>query len=307
MLVPVAGRPEPLAELYEELAAGVQPACDRFEFVFVVGPAFAELAAPLAPLAARGEPIRVVQVGQAMSETALLRAGVPHCGGAIILIVPARRRIESAALGKLIHAVQAGADIAVARRWPRRDSLIHRVQARLFHALVARVAGGTTDTVSDVASGVRAMRRDLLERIPLYGEFARFLPVLARRDGYSVAEVPAAQHLTGDRTGSQSPLSYLRLLFDLLALFFLLRFTEKPLRFFGLVGAAIGLPGAAVLALVTVQRLAGRGMADRPLLLFGVLFVVLGIQMIALGLIGEIIVHLHAAQRPLYRLREPDR
>jgi hypothetical protein len=90
--------------------------------------------------------------------------------------------------------------------------------------------------------------------------------------------------------------------FDLFGLFFLVRFTEKPLRFFGLVGSGVALPGATILGVVLAQRLAGQGIADRPLLLLGVLLLVLGVQAIALGLIGEIIVHVNAPQRPTYRI-----
>ncbi len=304
ILVPVSYRAAPLAELYEEIIAGVRGACDGFEFVFVVEPPFLELTTPLAQLAAQGEPIRVLTVGQALGETALLRVGVPHCRGSIILTVPSYHRVEMAALGKLIDAVRAGADLAVARRWPRRDSWINRAHTRLFHALVARLVGRTTQRLNDVACGVRAMRRELFDQIPLYGDSALFLPFLALHDGYSVKEVPAPQHAKDQRSKRRPPGLYLRRVFDLLGLFFLLRFTEKPLRFFGSVGTAVVLPGAVILTVLFVQRLAGQGIADRPLLLLGVLFIVLGIQAIALGLIGEIIVHLHAAQRPMYRLRD---
>jgi hypothetical protein len=94
----------------------------------------------------------------------------------------------------------------------------------------------------------------------------------------------------------------LRRIIDLLGLFFLLRFTEKPLRFFGLLGSLLATVGGGVLAVLLYQRLHGQGIADRPLLLLGVLLLVLGIQAVALGLVGEIIVHLHASGRRGYRL-----
>lgn len=303
VLVLVDERPADLVELYKELAAGVRAVCDGYEVVFVVEPAFADVASALRELAARREPVRVVTVGQALGEGSLLRVGAQHCRGSIIVTVPAARRVETAVIAKLIDAVENGVDLAVARRWPRHDSWIVRAQTRLFNSVVARVVGNGTKTISDLACGVRAMRRDLLDRILLYGDLALFLPLLAARDGYSVMEIPAPQHTANQQARLRSPALYLRRVFDLLGLFFFLRFTEKPLRFFGLMGSAIAVPGAVILATVVVQRLAGQGIADRPLLLVGVLFLVLGIQSIALGLLGEIIVHLHAGQRPAYRLR----
>ena len=103
-----------------------------------------------------------------------------------------------------------------------------------------------------------------------------------------------------------SPGVYLRRLIDVMGLLFLLRFTDKPLRLFGLVGSVVTLGGAAILGVIFVQRLAGQGAADRPLLLLGVLLLTLGIQAIALGLIGEMIVHLNAPRRRAYRLRPPE-
>jgi hypothetical protein len=161
---------------------------------------------------------------------------------------------------------------------------------------------GRGQKIHDVASGVRAMRPEVLERVPLYGDFARFLPLFAVRDGFSVVEVPVPQHERDVRARLYRPGTYLRRLVDLLGLFFLLRFTEKPLRFFGMLGSLLSLAGGLILAVLSLQRLAGQGIADRPLLLLGVLLVVLGVQAIALGLIGEIIVHLGAAQRPTYRV-----
>jgi hypothetical protein len=303
VLVPVTYRAEPLAELYEEIVSGVRGACDRFEFVFLVEPPFLESTTPLVQLAVGGEPIRVLTLGQELGETALLRAGVPHCRGSIVLTVPSYRRVETAGLAGLIDAVRAGADLAVARRWPRRDSWLSRTHTRVFHALAARVVGRTTQRINDVACGVRALRPALLDHIPLYGDFALFLPFLALHHGYSVKEVPVPQHGADRQTKRHPPGLYLRRVFDLLGLFFLLRFTERPLRFFGSAGTALVLPGAVILTVLLVQRLAGTsGIANRPLLLLGVLLVVLGVQAIALGLIGEIIVHLHAAERPMYRL-----
>jgi hypothetical protein len=100
-----------------------------------------------------------------------------------------------------------------------------------------------------------------------------------------------------------SPGVYLRRLIDVVGLLFLLKFTDKPLRFFGLIGSLLSGLGAILLAVLFFQRLAGESLANRPLLLLAVLFMVLGIQSVALGLIGEMIVHLTASQRRRYRLR----
>ncbi len=159
----------------------------------------------------------------------------------------------------------------------------------------------------DAACGVRVMRREVLEELPLYGDFARFLPLLALHGGYRVEELASPQHPLNRRPRVYGPGVYVRRLVDVLGLFFLLRFTDKPLRFFGLVGAALSGVGGLLLLLLFAQRVTGSPISQRPLLLLGVLFLTLGMQAIALGLIGEIVVHFNASKRRGYRLRPPDR
>jgi hypothetical protein len=299
VIVPVSERPEPLDELYQEYAAPLRAAGRSYEFVFVAEPYFDGLTAPLHELASRGEPIRVLVVGQAVGEAALLKLAADQCRAPIVVTLPSYRRVDAAAILPLIERVEGGADLVVARRWPRRDGWINQAQNRAFHALLRFTARGT---LHDIASGVRAMRREVLQEIPLYGDFFRFLPLLALREGYQVEEVDAAQHPRDIRRRFYGPGVYLRRLLDVFGLYFLLRFTEKPLRFFGLLGSVLSLVGGLLLLVLLVQRIEGVGIANRPLLLLGVLLVVLGVQAVALGLIGEIIVHLHAPHRRPYRL-----
>ena len=304
VIVPVTERPEPLVDLYREYAAPLRALGRSYEFLFVAEPWCSELTNPLQDLIAQGEPVRVLQVAQTTGEASLLKLAVAHCNGPIVLTLPAYQRVEASGIVELIASVDQGADLAVARRWPRRDPWVNRLQSRLFHALLRRVG---SSKVHDVACGVRAMRREVLQQVALYGDFFRFFPVLALRDGYVVVEVPVPQHQRDRTRRVYGPGTYLRRFIDIVGLVFLLRFTEKPLRFFGLIGSLSAIAGVVVLAVVTVQRFGGRGIADRPLLLLGALLLVLGVQAIALGLIGEIIVYLSASQRPSYRVAKEEK
>ena len=271
VIVPVTERPEELAGLFREYAKPLRGLARSYEFLFVVEPWFRGMTEPLRELASGGEPVRVLQAAQAMGETALLKIGAAQCGAPIVVILPAYRRVKASALTDLIERVERGADVALARRWPRRDSWVNRLQSRVFHALLGGLTGGK---IHDVACGVRAVRRDVLLQLPLYGDFLRFLPILALREGYRVEEACAPQHRRDTSTRVYGPGVYLRRIADVLGLFFLLRFTEKPLRFFGLLGSALAMVGGGVLLVLFVQRLAGQGIADRPLLLLGVLSLV---------------------------------
>ncbi|MGH7719102.1 MAG: glycosyltransferase [Gemmatimonadaceae bacterium] len=299
VIVTVTERPEPLVALYREYAEPLRATGLSFEFIFVAQPFFPTFTAALAALPAT-EPVQVFTMGRSVGETALLRLGMSHARGRTILTLPAYRQVEPSALPAVLQQVHQGVDLAVARRWPRRDALVNRIQNRAFHAVLG---GLLTDRIHDVACGVRAMRREVLQSIPLYGDFARFLPLLALYNGFTVAEVASPQHGNDRRSRVYSPGVYLRRAIDILGLAFLLRFTEKPLRFFGLVGATVSAIGAGLLIMLFVQRVGGQGIADRPLLLLAVLLLTLGMQAIALGLIGEMIVHFNAPGRRSYRIK----
>lgn len=302
VLVPVTERPSPLREIYREFSRPLTRDGLTFEFIFLVEGFNAPLTGGLRELQAAGEPIRIAQVSQSVGETGLLRAGAEMARYDVLLTLPAYPRVVADHLPEVIRPVMAGeVQICVARRWPRRDSWLNRLQNRGFHFLVSPVGGGR---VSDVACGVQAMRKELLEALPLYGDFHRFLPLLALREGYSLKEVDTAQHESDRRPRIYPPGIYLRRILDVLGLYFLVRFTEKPLRFFGLIGSVSGLIGTVILISVGVDRFAGQPIADRPMLLLGTLLVVLGVQAVALGLVGEIIVHVNAPHRRAYRIAE---
>ena len=301
VIVPVTERPHDLAWLYRTYSAELATANRPFEFVFVGEPWTRPLFDALAPLVEGGAPIRVLEVGQSVGEAALLDAAASACTSPILVTLPAYPRVQPGALEELVTLVEAGdVDMASAARVVGGASVVNRVQHRLFHWVLGRMGGGG---FRDVASGVRAMRRAILSELPLYGDLFRFLPVLARREGFEVVEHEVEEHPEDRRARVYAPGVYLRRGIDLLGLFFILRFTHKPLRFFGLVGSLFALGGAVILGVLFVQRVGGRGIADRPLLLLGALLLVLGVQALAMGLIGEIIVHLSASHRRTYRLR----
>lgn len=302
VILPVSERPCPLDEIYREFAPAVATLGMPYEFIFVISPWGRELAARLRPLIEEGEPVRVVEVGLRASEASMLVAAAARAKGEILVTLPPYYRVRPEAIVTLVQRVHSGdVDMATGRRSRGGDAWFNRMQNRVFHFLLNLGIGGG---FHDVASGVRAFRTELLDEIALYGDFFRFLPILASAEGYRVEELEVPQHEKDQRRRVYAPGVYYRRLLDLLGVYFLARFTQKPLRFFGLIGSVFGLAGAIILVLLFVQRLMGEGIADRPLLLLGVLLFVLGVQAIAIGLVGEIIVHFGATKGRLYRVRD---
>jgi hypothetical protein len=301
-VVVVSERTEPFAEFYREYAEPLRAAGIPFEFIVVVPANRRRLLDPLIPLREEGEPIVLFEAARFVGEAALLRSVLQHARGEVVVVLAAYRRVAASAIPELLRAIDAGADLVVAQRSATGEALANRVQRRMVHAIIRALVGGS---FRDLGSGVRAYRREVLNELPLYGEFSRFLPLFAIREGFRVQEIEVAQHPADQKTRIYSPGIYLRRLLDLLTVSFLIRFREKPIRFFGLLGGGVSLSGLVILAILGAQRLGGQPLADRPMLLVGVLLFVLGVQGLALGLIGEIIVHAGAKRRTVYRLSPP--
>lgn len=302
ILIALHERTEGLADIIRQGVAALQAAGRVVEVVSVVEPGYDAEVELLVALRAAGMPVRILETAAAAGEAALVRAAVPYCRSDIVVTLPAYHRVELQGLAALVERVEAGADLAVARRWPRGDGRFARLRNAALHALLRLLLHAD---VRDVACGVRAFRRSLMADVPLIGDNARFFGVVARSLGYRVDEVALPQHPMDAHPGVRlGPGIYVRRLLDLLGLFFVMRFTQKPLRFFGLLGLPPAVVGAAIMAVLGWQRLQGQPLAGRPMLLAAVVLLVLGVQLLALGLVGEVIVFLNGPRSVTYRLRE---
>ena len=300
VVVPVVERADDVTELYGSFAAELDARGEEYEFVFVFDGGFTP-PAELVTLSQQRDTLRLLRFARTFGETAALRLGIERSRGDVILTLPAYFQVTPAGVGTLLAALTDEADLVVANRSPRIDSWLNRLQSVAFNRMIA---GVTDRRFHDIACGVRVMRRTVAEGLPLYGDLHRFIPALALREGYRVTEVAVPQHPGNARTRLYGPGVYARRLLDIAAFFFLAKFTEKPLRFFGLVGSGFFAAGAITSVVLVVARLQGQGIANRPLLLLAVLLLALGVQLLGLGLVGEIIVHLRAPHRRAYRVRE---
>jgi hypothetical protein len=163
----------------------------------------------------------------------------------------------------------------------------------------------TGNVYNDIGCSVRFFRRKILDEINLYGDLHRFLPILANKQGFKVKEIDIRQSSRDKHTRTYAVGIYLRRMIDLFTVFFLVKFTKKPLRFFGLTGTTILLTGLSISLYLIISRIFfDVGLSDRPLFLIGILFVVLGLQIFAIGLIGEILIFTHAKEIKEYNIDE---
>jgi glycosyltransferase involved in cell wall biosynthesis len=302
VVIAISERHDDLRELFLRYSREVSSTGLAHEFIFVVdGPDPRALEA-LKALKKDYPAIKAIALSRWFGEATALSAGFEKAGGKIILTLPAYLQVMPHEIHQVLaKLVENDQDIVVGWRHPRIDSWFNRVQSRLFHGLVRMLTG---TRFHDVSCGLRVMKRQVAEEIPLYGDLHRFFPVLADQRGFRIAEIPVRQSLNDAQRRVYRPGVYLRRLLDILTLYFLYKFTRKPLRFFGLLGSAIFGAGAILTAYLAVDRLLGVPLANRPLLILGVLWMVFGVQLFSIGLLGEIIIFTHAREVKDYQIRE---
>ena len=301
VIVPVGGRHGDARKLYAEYKAALAMLPIPSEILFVLDGPKPRFAGELEGLLAAGERFTVISLSRPFGGASALMAGVERAAGDAIVTLPAYQQIEAADIRKLIAGLDS-ADVAVAMRTPRAAGTFDRVRRTMFHGLVRWLTGLR---FNDLGCGARAVRRRVFDELDLYGEQHRFLPVIADRLGFRVAEVGVRQSAE-DRFGRiYRPREYARYALDLFSIFFLVRFTKRPLRFFGMVGATTFSVGALFVLYLCFERLMfDEKLADRPALLLAALLVVLGMQIFALGLLGELIIFTHARDMKDYRVEE---
>jgi glycosyltransferase involved in cell wall biosynthesis len=299
VVVPVVERVDDLTALFREYSTELRETGRSFEFIFVLDGAFRRLVDPLRELKRDNPEVRIVVMGRSFGEAAALKAGASQARGSVLMTLAPHFQVDGGGIRELLTQLDEGYDLVVTRRHPRIDSLFNRVQSRVFHDVIRLFIGSK---FKDMTCGSRAMRAEVFDDLHLYGDLHRFVPILAKRAGFKVKEVAVAQRKEDCRTRVFGLTVYLGRLLDILTLFFLTRFTRKPLRFFGTLGAASFGVGFVISAYLALYRLLGfGGIANRPLLLLGILMIVFGVQSISIGLVGEIVIFTHAREKE-YRI-----
>jgi len=302
VVIPISERHDDLRELYEDYARELSAAGQAYEMIFVLDRPDREALLALKALKKDYPAVTVITLSQWSGEATALTVGFEKAKGTAILTLPSYFQVEPDQIPALVQKlVEDQQDLVIGWRHPRIDAFFNRLQSWVFHGLV-RILTGTS--YHDVSCGFRIMKRSVAEEIQLYGDLHRFLPLLAHQRGFKIVELPVKQSLRDAGRRMRKPGIYLRRLLDLLTLFFLFKFTKKPLRFFGLVGSTIFGAGALLTAYLGVDRLLGVPLASRPLLVLSVLLMVFGVQLFSIGLLGEIIIFTHARAVKDYQTRE---
>ena len=277
--------------LHKAYKASLEASHLNYEFIYVVDGELPSVLEELNKLYKSGERIKVVKLGKWFGDATALQVGFEQSSGELILTLPSYKQVDEKDIPKLIQAINEK-DMIVTWRYPRVDGILNNFQSGVFNKLIKWIVGSD---FHDLKSVVKLFRREVLEKIYMYGDQDRFLPLLARKYGFKVEEIKVKQ-ANKDVVQRFYPFSnYIARILELISVVFLIKFTKKPIRFFGSTGLITFGIGLLIALYLFVERIFfGIALADRPIVLVSILFMIFGIQSFAIGLVGELIIFTHA-------------
>jgi glycosyltransferase involved in cell wall biosynthesis len=316
IVVPFHNEEENVTVLYARLKQVMEQVGDSFELVLVDDGSSDRTYKLLEEIAAVDSRVLVIKLRRNFGQTSALAAGFDHASGEFILAMDGDLQHDPNDIPGFIEKLEEGYDVVSGWRKERIDNLLmRRIPSRCANWLMARLSGVK---IHDFGTTFKAYRREVIQNIPLYGEMHRFIPALASWFGASICEVPI-RNLKRERGKSHYGIGRtFGVFFDLLTIRILLRYMSRPLHFFGLLGALGMMAGSIISTILLGMKILDprKSILDLhgPLFVIGAVLIVAGIQMLAIGLLGELLVrHYYTAQQHtpyavdrLVRLRTPE-
>jgi glycosyltransferase involved in cell wall biosynthesis len=306
IVVPFHDEQESVRELHARLSSVMSGRYEPVEFVYVDDQSKDATPQILNEVANEDPRVTVVRLKRNYGQTTALAAGFDYASGEIIISMDGDLQHDPNDIPVMLDAFEStGSDIVSGWRQKRVDNFImRRLPSRVANWMMAKLSGVE---IHDFGTTFKVYRREIIKDIRLYGEMHRFIPALAAWNGAKIIEVPIKNIV---RPGGKSHYGIsrtLRVFFDLLTIRFLLRYMTRPLHFFGPAGLLGMIVGGGILAVLFVEKvLLGVSIFAEhgPLLILGMMLSLFGVQLLAMGLVGELLMRTHFESRvePMYRI-----
>ncbi len=304
IVIPLFNEEENIKELHEKLKKTLDTLNKEYEILFIDDGSTDKTLSILEEIQAHDKRILVLSLRRNFGQTAAFAAGFDFARGDVIFTMDGDLQNDPADIPKLLELMKDN-DLVSGWRKKRKDPfLTRRLPSRIANWLISNVTGVK---LHDYGCSLKAYRRDVIKNLKLYGEMHRFIPAVASWYGVRIAEVETV-HYPRLRGSSKYGISRtIKVVLDLITVKFLQSFSTKPIQFFGPVGMISGMLGFLVSVYLTIDKIFfGHDIGGRPLLLLGALLIIVGIQLIGMGLLGEMIVRVyHESQRkPIYVIKK---
>ncbi len=287
IVIPCFNEEGSLPELIERLTKSLVSYGDSYEIIFVDDGSTDAGFDIIRKAHGEDARIKAIRFRRNFGKSAALSAGFCEAAGEVVMTMDADLQDDPDEIGNFIAKLNEGYDLVTGWKKNRHDPLEKTLPSRFFNTITAKLTG---IPIHDFNCGFKAYRREVLPEIEIYGELHRYIPVLAKQRGFRIAELPVKHSPRLFGKSKYGLERYIRGATDLLTILFLTKYMQRPAHLFGGGGIVLGGLGFAICLYMTGLWLAGQGpIGNRPLLLFGVLLLITGMQFISTGLIGELL------------------
>ena len=306
IVIPLYNERDNLAPLHLELQQVLGARGGSHEIVFIDDGSTDGSDAVLREIKARDEHVRVIRLARNSGQTAALACGLQYAQGDVVVAMDGDGENDPADIPRLLAKLNDGYDLVSGWRTGRwRDAaLTRRLPSVAANAMISKITG---TALHDYGCTLKAYRRDLARRLMLYGEMHRFVPAIAAEQGARIAEIEVNFRPRRSGASKYGPGRIIRTILDLLTVRFLSGYSTRPIQVFGAIGVVLGGFGSIWTAILVFEKvILGWPLSNRPALLLAVLLIVVGVQFVSLGLIGEMIARTyHESQnKPIYVVKE---
>ena len=305
VVIPLYNEEESIPSLRQSLTTALDSLGETYEVIIVDDGSKDRSFALLRDWAVADERLTVIRLRRNFGQTAAFSAGFDQAHGDVVVTMDADLQNDPLDIPKLMAKIDEGYDIVSGWRKNRQDRFLDR---KLPSMLANRLISNVTDVrLHDYGCSLKAYRREVLQYVKLYGELHRFIPALASQAGGTVTEVPV-KHRAREFGNSKYGISRtVRVFLDLITIWFLGSYSTRPIHVFGTAGLLSAAGGALMgFYLAFVKIFLNENIGGRPLLLLAVLLLVIGVQLITMGLLGEMVIRTYheSQKKPIYIVRE---
>lgn len=288
IIVPAYNEEGSIPELYKDIAMNADKISDtEWEIWFINDGSSDNTEQVILDLTEKDSRVHIISFRRNFGKSVALQAGFRHVNGDIVFTMDADLQDDPAEFQSFINKLDEGYDMVVGWKQKRLDPLEKRLPSKLFNSVTSMTAGFK---LHDFDCGFKCFRREVVDSIDVYGELHRYIPVLAHRDGFRITEIPVHHRERKHGKSKYGIERYMRGLLDSLTITFLLRYSDRPMYFFGRIGVISSLIGFIICLVLSVEWCMGMSIGHRPLLLLGVLLIIVGFLSISTGFVCNLII-----------------
>jgi glycosyltransferase involved in cell wall biosynthesis len=288
LVIPLYNEEDSIVPLSHEIRKAMSRLNTNYEVVLVDDGSTDSSLQKLKEVTKTDNRFRYISFRKNYGKSAALHIGFRASTGDAVVTMDADLQDDPQEIYNLLKKLEEGYDLCSGWKKKRQDPFIKKISSKFFN-FVTRVISGIK--IHDFNCGLKAYRKEVVENVKVYGELHRYIPLLAKWQGYTVTEVPVMHHPRRYGKTKFGVSRFFKGFIDLVTVIFVTRYIKRPMHFFGFLGALSFLAGFIVLGYLTVLWIQGIPLSNRPMLFLGMLLIIVGAQLFAVGLLGEVIVH----------------